>query len=124
MTFMQSGVSWFAQEMIDAAGKSVNFIRNGIRTPLTAWVTQSSFEVVDTSGVPVEITTRDYKFRTADLGGLIPRRGDRFSEVIDGIEHTVELMPLSSDPATNWVDNDGKITIAHCKTIKINAGTS
>lgn len=117
-TLMQRGVSLFQDRMMAAAGRQVVFARGATRLPLTAWVTLSDYQVVDGSGVPISITVRDYKFNTADLA-LKVQKGDRFEETTNGELHIVEVMPLADDPSASWVDADGAITVAHCKTVEI-----
>ena len=118
MTLMQRGVDLFRNKALAAAGRDVVFMRGGTTHSLRAWVTESVYSVVDASGIPVSITTRDYKFRKADLP-VIPRAGDRFSETIDGENHVVEVMPLADEPGSSWVDSDGQIVVARCKTVSL-----
>ena len=117
MQFMRDGVAWFRDQMLDAAGRDVVYDRNGERTTVKAWVTETLYETVD-AGVPVEIRTRDYKFPTGALP-TAPRKGDRFREVINGETHVFEVMPNADSPDTAWVDTDGQITVARCKAVMV-----
>ncbi len=118
MTLMQRGTSLFTDKALAAAGRDVTFLRGSTELPLVAWITESVYQVTDASGVPVQITTRDYKFRTSDLS-LDIRVGDRFKETINGETVITEVMPMGDSPGNSWVDSDGHITIAHCKHIEI-----
>lgn len=80
---------------------------------LTAWPGKSEFEVATNDGVAVSTADRCYLFAAADLyiGGanVLPEKGDRIIETIDGQDATFELMLDKSRPV--WEFNDLTRTI-------------
>lgn len=96
-----------------AAGREVVYQRttNGVvaSVELTAWPGTATFERTDNdTGATVIQADRCYLFATNDLfiGGanLLPLKGDRITETIDGQDVTFELMFDKQKPV--WEFND------------------
>lgn len=118
MTFMQSGVSWLADQMKTHAGVSVTVIRGASETELTAVVTSQEYEVTDGNGFPIKVLSRDYTFTTSELPFEF-RPGDVVREEISGDTHDYAAMLLGDKPCWEWQDSNGVMTVVHSKQVSV-----
>src|SRR5690606_26772497 len=116
---------WLASQLQQAAGKSVTYKRGSLSVVLTATPSTQVYEIVDTAGLSVEVTSRDYIFTRSELvlaGQAIEvRQQDIITEVVgsETVEH--EVMLLGKRPVVEWMDTDGTMVMVHTKRIKVNA---
>ena len=115
---MQEGVAWLANQLQQHAGRRVRVSTCNTTRTITCWVSDKVYTVVDNMGVAIDIKSRDFTYKSADLRGDLCV-GDTFTETIGTKTYTHEVMPLSDEPTTAWADVDGQMIIAHTKRVQI-----
>ena len=122
---MQDGAAWLADKLKQVAGRSVVFARGSQTVTVTGTATIQEYEVMDASGVMVNVTSRDYVLSSEDIvlaGQTVkPRPGDTITETILGLEQRYEVMDIVTKPAVELMDVDGVMLLVHTKQIKLHA---
>ena len=108
--------------LAEVFGGAVSIHRGSISTPdVTAEAVSRDYESVDADGFATVVNARDYVVNVQDyrLGSIVtdPRAGDHIKEVIGGITHVFEVLPVANRPAREWVGNHHAQWLIHTKLI-------
>lgn len=89
-------------------------------TGVTAEATMQDYEVMDDDVITV-VQSRDY---VLDVGGYQfsgaveqPLAGDQIKEVIDGMTHVFQVMPVGTRPHREWVGTHKPQWLLHTKYV-------
>lgn len=119
--FLESSAEWLADTAKASSGVSVKYRRGAQSVTLTAVVGTMDFSV-DSDGVLIVITSRDYIVKLADLaiGGVAtrPQIGDEIHETVGGKTHVYEVLPLNGQAQWRYSDAFHKRIRIHTKKVR------
>lgn len=123
MGLLDRGRAALVRRQQRAAGREVVYSRGDEAVTLTSWPGSSTLTAaIEDPGSVVVQSDRCYLFAAADLyiGGanVLPMRGDRITETIEGEECVFELMYQDGRPQYEWNDITRKILRVHTKRVK------
>ena len=108
MGLMASGTAFLNRSVKATHGVTVVYSRGAVSATLTAVVGRTVFSRNTPNGAAVEIGERDYLINVADLvlsgSAVEPVKGDRITEVINGISLVFEIVPPLGEPAWRYSD--------------------
>lgn len=104
----------------EAFGTAVEIERSGSAPEsATAEVVLRDYEVENESGMPEQVTFRDYLFardQYAIAGVAVePQRGDVIRETLSGEECEFTVLPAGKRPPAEWADESGSRWLVHTK---------
>jgi len=119
---MQDGAAWLGAQLKQLVGVTITYTRGTSSVSLTATPTLHEYEIVDDEGFGIRMLSRDYLLHAADLvlagAAIVPRSGDRITEVVGGVSQVFEVMPLGQSHEFEPADTDGLLLIVHTKKVK------
>lgn len=123
MGLLDRAASFLATKQQQAYGRTITYARGAETATLTAaWLGNApSTRTTEEPGASVASSDRDYLFEAADLviGGsvVIPLRGDRITETIDGADMVFELIAQPGEPPWRYSDQTRQIIRVHTKRV-------
>lgn len=122
MSLRSRGSAALTRRMQQSDGVTVTYTRGAESVTLTAWVGNTLFaRTLDEPGASRVWGERDYLIPVADLilGGVLtkPAKGDRITEVIDGVTLVLELQTPTGEPAWRYSDADRQRVRIHTKKV-------
>lgn len=119
---MNIAIAQLADTLESVAGRSVVYRRGDTSLAIVAVVGDTRAFVLDGSGNQVEHRVRDYLIRSADLGGLEPRAGDRIEETEPGEGANVyEVFAPAGDAVARPSDPAGVVWRVHTQLVRTEA---
>ena len=109
---LADGAAWLAGQLAANASSSIRYCRGTQCQTIDATIGSSTFEAQNTSGVIETWQSRDFIIKAGTLSVGEPARGDRITEVIDGVSLVYEV---ASPKNTAWWEYGDKFR----KTIRI-----
>lgn len=121
MGLLSGAQSWLTSTLRTDAGVTVTYSRTGQTSlTLTAMVGRTAFSQIpgnDAGGAAVIWGDRDYFVRVADLTYGEPRKGDRITEVINGVAVTFECQAPGGEPCWRYSDQERTLYRIHTKRV-------
>lgn len=122
---LQKGAQWLEGKRHEHLAHEITYSRteNGITTQVVMDATPgiASYSEIDANGITFEISSRDYLVRASDFTFGQPKRGDRITEVIDGVSCVFEAMNLAGGKPWQWSDATRRTLRIHTKAIDGNS---
>ena len=105
---LEQGSQWLSDQIDHYAASSVLYRRGSLTVPVQAGKGRSTFELTDTSGILVEIESRDFLISAANLlldeMLILPENGDRIIETVGGKLHAYEVSNFGSEQSYRFCD--------------------
>ena len=105
---LEQGSQWLSDQIDHYAASSVLYRRGSLTVPVQAGKGRSTFELTDTSGILVEIESRDFLISAGNLFldemPILPEVGDRIIETVGGKLHAYEVSNFGSEQAYRFCD--------------------
>lgn len=117
---VQASIGRLSEILRVADGRSVELRRgSSIYLPqITAVPMDALHEVVDEVGGYTKIEMVDWIFSKAELGAVVPRKGDLIAWHDGAKENIFQIMPTAQHQAVEAHDNAGVMLVAHTKQIQ------
>lgn len=122
MSLISRGQAALNSWLTTAAGVSITYTRGAQSTTLTAWVGRTAFARTSSEpGAALIWGERDYLIPVASLTlggtGVVPTKGDRITQTIDGADVVYELMAMPGEPLWRYSDPTRTVYRVHCKRV-------
>ena len=105
---LEQGSQWLSDQIDHYAASSVLYRRGSLTVPVQAGKGRSTFELTDTSGILVEIESRDFLISAANLlldeMPILPEVGDRIIETVGGKLHAYEVSNFGAEQPYRFCD--------------------
>ena len=105
---LEQGSLWLSDQIDHYAVSSVLYRRGSLTVPVQAGKGRSTFELTDTSGILVEIESRDFLISAGNLFldemPILPEVGDRIIETVGGKLHAYEVSNFGSEQSYRFCD--------------------
>lgn len=115
---LAAGATWLSDQLKQAAGRAVEYSRNGNDATIIATIGRSQFESANQSGVIENWESRDYLLSAGDLPFGEPLRGDQLLEEINGELLVFEVSAPRGVPVFHFGDAFRSIVRIHTKAIE------
>lgn len=123
MSLLDAGMSLLTAGLKAAFGRTVTYTRGAASATVTPWVGRTLFarEPQEPGGAAVVWGDRDYLLPVADLataGFALPARGDRITEVVNGVTAVFEVIqPDTGEPEWRYSDQTRQVYRLHTKRV-------
>jgi hypothetical protein len=113
VTFMEDSAAWLGGYLKQAAGHTLNVMRQGapLAVAIVGTLSLRDYEIVDEEGILTLFTATDWTFTAADMGSWVPRSGDL---LFDGTKQ-YEVLPIAHNPCYEPLDAAGVLQLVHSK---------
>ncbi len=105
---LEDASQWLSGQIDDHASNSVLYRRGSLTVPLVAGKARTTYELTDSSGMLVEVESRDFLVTAATLilDGIqcLPEVGDRIIETVDSSLHAYEVMTFGTEKQYRFCD--------------------
>ena len=105
---LEQGSQWLSQQIDYYAASSVLYRRGSLTVPVQAGKGRTTFELSDTSGMLVQLESRDFLISAANLlldeMPILPEVGDRIIETIGSKLHAYEVSNFGSEQPYRFCD--------------------
>lgn len=124
MSMADRGARFLRDKIAKAFGRNVSYTRGGSTVTLkaspAAGRSLANPAAANVQAVRTEATERDYlipvtEYAAHSLG--VPQRGDRITEVIDGVTCVFECAPRDGEPEWRWSNDERLVYRLHCKQV-------
>ncbi len=120
---LEQGSQWLSDQIDNYAASSVLYRRGSLTVPVQAGKGRSTFELTDTSGILVEIESRDFLISAANLlldeMPILPEVGDRIIETVGGKLHAYEVSNFGSEKSYRFCDPYGYKLRIHTRYVGV-----
>lgn len=122
MTLLSRSLTWLKSALATGAGVSITYTRGIGSQTATAWVGRTVFtqQPLQGGGVSVVFGDRDYLIPVSSLtltDPATPKRGDRITEVVNGVSQTFEVIAPGGEPPWRYADPSQTIYRIHTKRV-------
>ena len=105
---LEQGSQWLSEQIDHYAASSVLYRRGSLTAPVQAAKGRTSFEITDTSGILVEIESRDFLISAANLRlddmPVLPEVGDRIIETVGAKLYAYEVSNFGAEQPYRFCD--------------------
>ena len=105
---LERGSHWLSDQIDYYAASSVLYQRGSLTVPVQAAKGRTTFELANTSGILVQIESRDFLISAANLTldemPILPEVGDRINETIGSKLHAYEVSHFGAEQCYRYCD--------------------